>query len=59
MVADLLAETSKRGDVPGDVAAEELGSFCLHTLAAASGLASKAAARRLVSVTSPGISPPA
>ena len=38
-----------------DVAADELASFCLHTLAAGSSLRSKAAVRRLVTVSLAGL----
>ena len=58
MIKDLLIETAETGDVRGDVAPEELASYCLHALAAASSLPSKAAVRRLVSVTLAGLLPP-
>ena len=58
MVRDLLAEGAKSGDVRDDVAPEELASYCLHALAAASTLRSKAAVRRLVTVTLAGLRPP-
>ena len=45
------------GDVRNDVAPGELASYCLHALAAASGLPSKAAVRRLVTVTLAGLHP--
>ena len=41
-----------------DVAPEELASYCLHALAAARRLPSKAAVRRLVTVILPGLQPP-
>src|SRR5215212_6500884 len=43
---------------PDDVAPDELASYCLHALAAASSLPSKAAVRRLVTVTVAGLRPP-
>jgi AcrR family transcriptional regulator len=58
MIKDLLIETAETGDVRGDVAPEELASYCLHALTAASSLPSKAAVRRLVSVTLAGLRPP-
>jgi AcrR family transcriptional regulator len=56
-VRDLLAEGAATGDVRGDVAPDELASFCLHALTAASSLPSKAAVRRLVAVTLAGLRP--
>jgi AcrR family transcriptional regulator len=58
MVRDLLAEGARTGDLRGDVAPDELASYCLHALAAASSLPSKAAVRRLVTVTLAGLRPP-
>ena len=57
MIRDLLAEATKSGDVRDDVAPEELASYCLHALAAASSLPSKAAVRRLVTVILAGLHP--
>lgn len=58
MIRDLLTEAAKTGDVRDDVAPDELASYCLHALAAASGLDSKAAIRRLVTVILSGLRPP-
>jgi len=58
MIRDLLTEGAKTGDLRGDVAPDELASYCLHALAAAGGLPSKAAVRRLVTVTLAGLRPP-
>jgi AcrR family transcriptional regulator len=58
MIRDLLTEASESGDVRGDVAPDELASFCLHALKAASSLPSNAAVRRLVTVTLAGLRPP-
>jgi AcrR family transcriptional regulator len=55
MFRDLLAESAKTGSVRDDVAPDELASYCLHALAAASGLPSKAAVRRLVKVVLAGL----
>ncbi len=55
MVRQLLSEAAATGHVRGDVAPDELASYCLHALAAASSLPSKAAVRRLVSVTLAGL----
>jgi AcrR family transcriptional regulator len=55
MMKNLLIEAAETGDVRDDVAPEELASYCLHALAAASTLRSKAAVRRLVTVTLAGL----
>jgi AcrR family transcriptional regulator len=55
MIRDLLAEGAENGDVRGDVAPDELATYCLHALAAASSLRSKAAVRRLVTVILAGL----
>jgi AcrR family transcriptional regulator len=55
---ELLAEGAAAGALRGDVAPEELASYCLHALSAASRLPSKAAVRRLVAVTLDGLRPP-
>jgi AcrR family transcriptional regulator len=49
-IRDLLIEGSASGDLRDDVAPDELASYCLHALTAASSLPSKAAVRRLVTV---------
>jgi AcrR family transcriptional regulator len=58
MIRDLLAEGAKTGKLRDDVTPDELASFCLHALTAASSLPSKAAVRRLVTVTLAGLRPP-
>jgi AcrR family transcriptional regulator len=58
MIRDLLTEAAETGDVRDDVAPEELASYCLHALTAASSLPSEAAVRRLVTVTLAGLRPP-
>jgi AcrR family transcriptional regulator len=57
LVRDLLAEAVETGDVRVDVAPGELAGYCLHALTAAGNLPSKAAVRRLVSVTLAGLRP--
>ena len=57
MIRDLLTEGADTGDVRDDVAPDELASYCLHALTAASSLPSKAAVRRLVTVTLAGLHP--
>jgi AcrR family transcriptional regulator len=54
-IRDLVAEGAKTGALRDDVAPQELATYCLHALTAASGLASKAAVRRLVKVTLAGL----
>ena len=58
MIKDLLTEVAETGDLRDDVAPDELASYCLHALAAASSLPSEAAVRRLVAVTLAGLRPP-
>lgn len=50
-------EGAASGELRDDVAADELASYCLHALAAASSLRSKAAVRRLVAVALAGLAP--
>jgi AcrR family transcriptional regulator len=57
MIRDLLAEGARAGDLRDDVTPDELASYCLFALAAASSLPSKAAVRRLVTVTLAGLRP--
>jgi AcrR family transcriptional regulator len=58
MIKDLLIEAAETGDLRDDVVPDELASYCLHALAAARSLKSKAAVRRLVTVTLAGLRPP-
>jgi AcrR family transcriptional regulator len=55
LVAELIADGAKTGDLRHDVAPAELASYCLHALTAASALPSKAAVRRIVAVTMAGL----
>jgi len=57
LIRALLTEAAEAGHVRDDVAPDELASYCLHALTAASGLPSKAAVRRLVTVTLAGLRP--
>jgi AcrR family transcriptional regulator len=57
LLRKLLTEAAETGDVRDDVAPDELASFSLHALTAASDLPSKAAVRRLVTVTLAGLRP--
>jgi AcrR family transcriptional regulator len=58
LIRDLLVEGVDAGDVRNDIAPEELARYCVHALAAAGGLPSKAAVRRLVAVPLAGLRPP-
>jgi AcrR family transcriptional regulator len=55
MLRELLTQCAQTGNVRDDVASDELASYCLHALAAASSLPSKAAVRRLLTVTLAGL----
>jgi len=57
LIRDLLTEAAETGNVRDDIAPAELASYCLHALAAASSLPSKAAVRRLVMVILAGLHP--
>jgi AcrR family transcriptional regulator len=54
-IRDLVAEGAKIGELRSDTAPDELAVYCLHALTAAASLPSKAAVRRLVSVTLAGL----
>ena len=56
LVTELIAEGANAGRLRGDVPPRELASYCIHALAAASDMPSKAAIRRLVDVTVGGLS---
>jgi AcrR family transcriptional regulator len=58
LIKDLLTEVAATGNLRDDVAPDELATYCLHALGAASSLPSKAAVRRLVEVTLAGLRPP-
>ncbi len=58
MIRDLLTEAAETGDVRDDVTPDELASYCVHALGGASRHRSKAAVRRLVTVTLAGLRPP-
>jgi AcrR family transcriptional regulator len=58
MLQDLLTQAAATGKIRGDVAPSELARYCLHALAAAGSLPSRAAVRRLVTVTVAGLRPP-
>ncbi|MER6357207.1 TetR/AcrR family transcriptional regulator [Streptomyces sp. NPDC001634] len=54
-IRGLLAEAVEVGEVRDDVAPDELADYCIHALAAAGSLTSKAAVKRLVAVTLTGL----
>ena len=58
MLRSLVTEAAETGHVRDDVPPAELTSYCLRALTGASGLPSKAAVRRLVTVTLDGLRPP-
>jgi AcrR family transcriptional regulator len=58
LIRDLLVEVADTGEIRDDVAPEELATYCLHALTAASRLPSKAAVVRLVAVTLAGLRSP-
>ena len=55
LIKNLLTEVAATGNLRDDVAPDELATYCLHALGAASSLPSKAAVRRLVTVTLAGL----
>ena len=57
LISGLIAAAAVDGDVRRDVPAAELAGYCVHALGAASGLASKAAVRRLVQLVSAALRP--
>jgi hypothetical protein len=57
MFRNLLIEAAEIGHVRDDVTPNELVSYCLHALTAASSSPSEAAVRRLVTVTLAGLRP--
>jgi AcrR family transcriptional regulator len=54
-IRDLLAEGADAGELRNDVPSDELASYCLHALGAATSLASVVAVRRLVRVVLGGL----
>jgi AcrR family transcriptional regulator len=57
LIRDVLTDAARAGGIRDDVTPDELASYCLHALTAASTLSSKAAVRRLITVTLDGIRP--
>lgn len=57
-VRDLVSEAVAAGEIRDDVPPGELASYCIHALAAAGSMPSRAAVQRLVLVTLSGLRPP-
>jgi len=57
MLSGLIAAAATAGDVRDDISPPELASYCLHAIAGARALPSKAAVHRLVTVTLAGLRP--
>ncbi len=55
MIRDLINEAQESGAVRDDITADELVTYCLHALTAARTLPTRAAVRRLVTVTISGL----
>jgi AcrR family transcriptional regulator len=55
LVADLIADAARSGELRDDVGPDELATYCLHAATAATSLTSKAAVRRLIDVTLSGL----
>lgn len=58
LISELLTEAAAAGMVRGDVPPHELATYCLHAVAAAASLPSRAAVSRLVEVTLTGLRSP-
>jgi AcrR family transcriptional regulator len=57
-IRDLVAEGAESGEIRDDVAPDELAIYCLHAVSAAGSLPTKAAVRRLVTITLAGLRAP-
>jgi AcrR family transcriptional regulator len=57
LIRDVLAEAAKADKIREDVTPDELAGYCVHALTAAGSAHSKAAVRRLVTVTLAGLRP--
>jgi AcrR family transcriptional regulator len=57
LLRQLIADSAKHGEVRDDVSPDELATYSLHALAAATSLPSEAAVRRLARVTLAGLRP--
>jgi AcrR family transcriptional regulator len=57
LLAELLSQAAAAGAIRTDVAASELAVYCVHSIAAAASLPSRAAVSRLVEITLAGLRP--
>jgi AcrR family transcriptional regulator len=57
LVTELVQDAASAGAVRDDISADELAGYCVHALTAARNLGSKAAVKRLVSVTLDALRP--
>jgi AcrR family transcriptional regulator len=57
LVADMIADGAKGGELRDDVGPDELATYCLHAASAATTLTSRAAVKRLIDVTFSGLRP--
>ncbi|MGI8517493.1 MAG: TetR/AcrR family transcriptional regulator [Acidimicrobiia bacterium] len=57
MIRDLVSAAAEAGVVRGDIAPDELASYCIEAITAASSMPSKTAVRRLVTVILAGLEP--
>jgi hypothetical protein len=57
LVADMVADGAKSGELRDDVIPDELATYCLHAATAATILTSKAAVKSLIDVTLSGLRP--
>jgi AcrR family transcriptional regulator len=55
LIANLIAKAADAADIRADMPADELASYCLHALNAASSMPSQAAVDRLVTITLAGL----
>jgi len=58
LIAGLLTQAARSGDVRDDIAPAELAAYCVHALGAAAGMRSDGEVRRLVTVTCAGLRAP-
>jgi AcrR family transcriptional regulator len=58
LIKDLLTKAAATGDLREDIPPDELATYCVHALGAAGSLPTKAAVRRLITVTLAGLRPP-
>jgi AcrR family transcriptional regulator len=58
LVAEMVADGAKSGELRNDVTPGELATYCLHAATGATTLTSKAAVKRLIDVTLSGLRPP-